>query len=176
MRVVSLCMTTPFFRMLLCLLLLPAAALRADDKPPRNMEATPLIPRRTFFGNPDKSSPQISPDGTKLAFLAAVDGVLNVYVGPIDNPVAARPVTQDRKRGIRSYQWAFDNEHILYIQDKNGDENWHVYASSLKTTDTKDLTPLNEIQARIQEVSHKIPGDVLIAINDRDKAFHDIYR
>jgi dipeptidyl aminopeptidase/acylaminoacyl peptidase len=150
----------------------------ADDKTPvpKDLKSTTLIPRSVLFGNPDRALPQISPDGTKLAFLAEVDGVMNVWVGPIDKPDAARPVTQDKKRGIRQYNWAFDNETILYLQDKGGDENWHVYATDVKTAKTRDLTPIDGVQARIQETSRNFPGEVLLAINDRDDQLHDVYR
>src|SRR5690606_10977329 len=79
----------------------------------------PLLERKLLFGNPDKASPQLSPDGKQLAFLAPVDGVLNVWVGPVDDPGAAKPVTQDKGRGIRSYFWAYTSEDLLYIQDQN---------------------------------------------------------
>ena len=101
------------------LLLVVAVATTQTQAPARaGAEETPLIPREVLFGNPDKASPQISPDGTRLAFLAPVDGVLNVWVGPIDDPDAAKPVTEDKKRGIRGYGWAYDNQHIGYVQDK----------------------------------------------------------
>jgi dipeptidyl aminopeptidase/acylaminoacyl peptidase len=140
------------------------------------MESTPLISRSALFGNPDRASAQISPDGSKLAFLADVDGVLNVWVGPVDNPAAARPVTKDKKRGIRGYAWAYNNRHIGYIQDKDGDENWHIYITDLKTNETQDLTPIDGVQARLQEFSHKFPDEVLVGINDRNPELHDIYR
>lgn len=139
-------------------------------------KGTPLIPRSILFGNPDKAGPQLSPDGKHLAYLAEVNGVMNVWVGPVDKPEAAKAVTEDTKRGIRQYFWAFNNDTILYIQDKGGDENWHVYATNLKDMKTTDLTPMNEIAARIQQVSHKFPDEVLIATNDRDKTLHDIHR
>jgi hypothetical protein len=73
---------------------------------------TPLIPREVLFGNPERASPGISPDGTRIAWLAPVDGVLNVWVGQIgaDN---AKPVTDDTDRGIRDYRWAHDDRHLL---------------------------------------------------------------
>lgn len=135
-----------------------------------------LIPRQILFGNPDKASPQISPDGTKLAFLAAVEGVLNVWVGPADEPAAAKPVTQDTVRGIRHFFWAFTNEHILYLQDKGGDENWRLYSVDLSSNQTTDLTPFDNVQARVEEVSHAFPDDVLVALNDRQPELHDLYR
>lgn len=151
-----------------------SAASRADT--PKSMEDTPLISRDVLFGNPDRASPELSADGKMIAFLADVDGVLNVWVAPAHNPDAARPVTKDTHRGIRSYFWAYDNQHILYIQDKGGDENFHIYATDPKTLDTRDLTPISGVRATFVEVSPKFPGELLVGLNDRNPQYHDVYR
>ncbi|MEE9538001.1 MAG: S9 family peptidase [candidate division NC10 bacterium] len=135
----------------------------------------PLIPREVLFGNPDKASAQLSPNGKKIGHLAPLNGVLNVWVGPADDPAAAKPITKDTGRGIRFYGWAFTSNHILYIQDKDGDENWRLYSVDLNTGETKDLTPIEGVQARVQEVSPKFPDEILVGINDRVPELHDIY-
>jgi dipeptidyl aminopeptidase/acylaminoacyl peptidase len=140
------------------------------------IDETPLIPREVLFGNPDKASPALSPDGASLAFLAPVDGVLNVWVGPADTPTEASPVTRDRDRGIRIYLWAYTSRHILYMQDKDGDENWRVYAVELGSGRTRDLTPFEKVHAQVQEVSPDFPEEVLVGLNDREPQLHDIYR
>ncbi len=142
----------------------------------QNEENQSLIPRDLLFGNPDKITTRISPDGLKMSFLAPVNGVLNVWVGPAAEPEKARPVTNDTYRGIRSYAWAYTNEHILYLQDKDGDENWRIYSVNLSSNETKDLTPFEGVQARVQSVSYKIPQEVIIGLNKRDPKFHDIYK
>ncbi len=151
----------------------PAAAVAAE---PAATAGTALIPRRTLFGNPDKSMARISPDGTRISYLAPLDGVLNVFVAPLDDPAAAKPVTQEKTRRIPAYFWAYDSKHILYVQDIGGDENWHVYAVDLATGTTKDLTPLPKIAAQIDSVSEKFPEEILVGLNDRDPQYHDLYR
>ena len=136
----------------------------------------PLIPRKILFGNPDKAMARLSPDGKQLSYLAPVEGVLNILVGTPDKPDEAKPVTADRKRGIRNYFWAYTNDHILYTQDADGDENWHVYCVNLSSGEIKDLTPLKEVRAEMQEVSEKFPEEVLVGLNDRDPQYHDLYR
>src|SRR5262245_52288816 len=111
----------------------------------------PLIPRSVLFGNPDKASPQISCDGKRLAYLAPDEGVLNVWVRTIGQS-DDQAVTKDRKRGIRRYFWAPNNEQIIYLQDKAGDENWLVYAVDLKTKEEKNLTPYENVRAEILAV------------------------
>jgi len=163
----------------LAALCLPQLALSAAGPGPEPTPAgtkTGLIPRKLLFGNPDKASPQLSPDGKQLSFLAPVEGVLNVWVGPAADPAAAKPVTHDKKRGIRSYFWAYTSQHLLYVQDTDGDEDFHIYRVDLKAGETKDLTPLKKIRAEIKADSHKFPEELLVGLNDRDPKFHDIYR
>ena len=124
-----------------------------------------LIPRKALFGNPDRVSPQLSPDGKKLSFLAPVKGVLNVWVGPAADPDLAKPVTQDTGRGIRVHKWSFNNDYLLFGQDQDGDENWHLYRVDLTSGDIKDLTPFEGVQAQIQETSPKFPDELLVGLN-----------
>jgi dipeptidyl aminopeptidase/acylaminoacyl peptidase len=135
-----------------------------------------LIPRSVLFGNPDKAAARVSPDGTRLSFLAPVNGVLNVWVGPIDDPSKAKPVTDDKKRGIRIYFWAFTNKHIIYLQDKDGDENWHVNVVDLEKGESKDVTPFDAVRAEISGVSHLFPNEILVSLNNRVPELHDVHR
>ncbi|HJR81239.1 MAG TPA: S9 family peptidase [Anaerolineales bacterium] len=140
-----------------------------------SIHEVPLIPRKLLFGNPDRTQARISPDGTKLSYLAPVNGVLNVWVGPVENPDAAKPVTNDTNRGIRFYIWAYTSKHILYIQDKGGDENWRIYGVNLETGAVTDYTPIEKVNARIESLSPRTPDKVVIALNDRDEQYHDLH-
>ncbi len=132
------------------------------------------IPRELLFGNPEKASPKISPDGRRWAYLAPDEGVLNVWTGPEGG--AAKPLTRDRGRGIRNFLWAEDRRSILHIQDKDGDENWHLYQTDLESGATRDLTPLPGVQAQIVGTEPRFPDEILVALNDRDPRAHDVHR
>jgi dipeptidyl aminopeptidase/acylaminoacyl peptidase len=136
---------------------------------------TAVIPRSALFGNPEKTQARISPDGKYISYIAPVNGVLNVWVGPRSDPAAAKAITNDAKRGIRQHFWAFDNKHVLYLQDEGGDENWHVYAVDVATATVKDLTPYKGVQAQVAALSWKKPGVVAIGLNDRVAEWHDLY-
>lgn len=135
----------------------------------------PLVPREVLFGNPERTSPRISPDGHRLAWLAPDDGVLNVWIGDADL-ANARVLTHDRDRGIRSVAWAHDNRHVLYVQDRGGDENWRLHAVDTETGADRDLTPFDEVQARIVALDRRHPDDVLVGLNRDRPELHDVYR
>jgi dipeptidyl aminopeptidase/acylaminoacyl peptidase len=136
----------------------------------------PIIPRKALFGNPDRAFTRISPDGEQISWLAPREGVLNIWIAPREDLDAARPVTSDTGRGIRFYGWAFTNRHILYIQDKDGDENWRLYSVDLDDLSVRDLTPIEGVQAQIKAASPNFPNQVLVGINDRDPQLHDLYK
>ena len=149
-----------------------------DADPPSHdsFAGAPLIPRDVLFGNPDKAQARLSPDGKWLSYLKPVDGVLNVWVGPADDPSSAVAVTQDKNRGIRSHGWAYNSRYIIYSQDVDGNEDFHVYATDVESRETKDLTPIEGVRARLSGASERRPDELLIGINDRDPRLHDVYR
>src|SRR5579859_1738383 len=137
--------------------------------------APALTPRAVLFGNPTKASPRLAPDGTRMAYLAPVDNVLNVWVGPIDGS-NYQPVTHDTDRGIRVYRWAEDNQHILYLQDVGGNENWRLYAVHLDSGTIRDLTPFDNVQAQLIAHDKRFPSALLVGLNKDNPQVHDAYR
>src|SRR6185437_2924487 len=119
--------------------------------------ASTLIPRTALFGNPVKAQARLSPDGQFISFLAPRDGVLNVWHAPFGKLGSAKPITADKKRGIREHLWAQDNRHILFLQDEGGDENWRVYSVDVESGRQVDLTPLEKVHAEIVGLSHQKP-------------------
>ncbi|MFQ6031728.1 MAG: TolB family protein, partial [Candidatus Zixiibacteriota bacterium] len=134
----------------------------------------PLIPREVLLGNPVKTRPQISPDGTRMAYLAPVNDVLNVWVRSI-GAEDDKPVTKDDDRGIRIYFWAADSKHIMYLQDVGGNENFRLYGVNLETEEIRDLTPYEDVQVRIVDWDKHFPNELLIAMNKENPQVHDVY-
>lgn len=147
----------------------------ASPQPPGPGEPV-LIPRALLFGNPVRTGGQISPDGKRVSWLAPVDGVLNVWVAPIERLEGGKPFTHEIKRGLREYHWAPDSDHILYSQDSGGNENFHIRSVSVTTGKDVDLTPVSDkVRAEIQATSRLRPEVVLIGINDRNPELFDLY-
>lgn len=134
-----------------------------------------LIPREVLFGLPEKASPQISPDGSLVAYLAPYKKVLNIWLHD-RRTRTERVLTQDRGRGIFYYAWTPDGRSVLYLQDQEGNENWHLYKIDLAGGDVKDLTPFAGVQARVLDIDKHFPKLILIELNKEDASRHDVYR
>jgi len=140
-----------------------------------------LIPREVLFGNPERVSPRLSPDGTRLAWIAPKDGVLNVWLAPVSPQTGvdwdqAEVVTDDTDRGIRQFAWAHDNKHLLYLQDTGGDENWRLHDVDLSTMQRRDLTPFENVQTQIVAIERDFPTEILVGLNKDNPQLHDVYR
>ena len=145
----------------------------------------PLIDRDVIFGNPEIAAAQISPDGHYIAFLKPWKDTRNIYVKTVDEPFsAARLLTTEAKRPIAGYFWTRDGKYILYVKDNDGDENYNIYAvdpaakpaAGAEAPPSRDLTGLKGVRVEIFEVPKADPDVVYIGLNDRDKAWHDLYK
>lgn len=143
---------------------------------PTSIEDVDLIPRDALFGNPERASVRISPDGQYLSWVAPVDGVLNLWIAPADDLNNARAITRDTGRGIRSYFWSYKPGTLLYLRDSGGDEDFHLYALDLASGESRDLTPFDRTTAQVAGVSRTHPDSILVGMNDRDAQWHDLYR
>ncbi|HLK25642.1 MAG TPA: S9 family peptidase [Caulobacteraceae bacterium] len=138
-------------------------------------DETPLIERRRLFGNPTRAGAQISPDGRWLSWHAPRDEVLNIWVAPVGDPGAAKPVTDERVRPIRAHFWAPDSGQVLFINDQGGDENFKLYGVAPTGGETRTLTPFDKTQARIESMSRLVKDRILLALNNRDPRWHDLH-
>jgi len=142
----------------------------------------PLIDLEKFFGDPEISGAQISPDGRWLSFIKPYRGVRNIWIKALDEPFEkARPMTAD-ERPVVGYFWSRDGRYLLYVQDQKGNENFHVYAvdpgapaGEKGVPPARDLTPLENIRAYIFELPKNRPDEIIVGLNDRDPSYHDVY-
>jgi dipeptidyl aminopeptidase/acylaminoacyl peptidase len=136
-----------------------------------------LIARRVLFDNPDYRSVRISPDGKHLAWLAPLDGVSNLWIAPVAEPQAGRPLTRATDRHLSNYiRWAHTSRHIVFFQERDGDENWRASSVDIETGATVLLTPERGVRALLQELDRKFPDEMLFRYNARDKRFFDLFR
>ncbi|MEK6337063.1 MAG: alpha/beta fold hydrolase [Acidobacteriota bacterium] len=145
----------------------------------------PIIDRELFFGDPEISGAQISPDGKFIAFVKPFKGVRNIWVKRTEAPFdSAKPITADTTRPIPAYFWSEDGKYILFVQDKAGDENYLVYAvnpaeapaAGQDVPAARNLTDVKGVRAGIVHVPRSEPDAIYVGLNDRDKAWHDLYK
>lgn len=157
----------------------------ACQSPAPKVEQPPIIDRELLFDAPEIAGGQISPDGKFISFIKPYKGTQNIWVKKIEEDfTAARPITADTIRPIRSYFWSRDGKYILYSQDKGGDENFNIYAvdpqeapaSGSDIPINRDLTNLKGVRVYIYSIPLTDPDAMYIGLNDRDKAWHDLYK
>ena len=145
----------------------------------------PLIDREIIFGNPEISGAQISPDGKFISFIKPFGDTRNVWVKGIDEPFdKARLLTNETKRPVAGYFWSRDGKYILFVKDNDGDENYNVYAvnpneqpaADAKVPAARNLTEGKKVRAFIQSVPESDPDVIYVGLNDRDAAWHDLYK
>ncbi len=147
--------------------------------------APPLLDRELFFGNPEIAAAQISPDGQYVAFLKPWKDTRNVWVKKTSEPYeAARLVTAETKRPIPNFFWTRDSRALLFVQDKDGDENFNVYAvdpaskpeAGKDAPAARNITDAKGARAFIYSVPKSAPDTIYVGLNDRDAAWHDLYK
>jgi len=153
------------------------AATLPFARPEYSNAAAELISRRALFDNPDYGSVTVSPDGWHLSWLAPVDRVRNLFVARIDDLASARPVTRITDRNIAPfYQWAHTNSHIIFYQDRDGDENWRASSVNIRNNAIVELSPSEGVRSFVTQIDRKFQTDVLLMHNGRDKHYFDLYR
>ncbi len=172
---------------LICGVLLTCVAMAQDKKAahPVPLGPVPLIDRDLIFGNPEIAGAELSPDGKYIAFLKPWRDTRNVWVKGVDEPFsAARLLTTETKRPVAGYFWSRDGKYILYVKDHDGDENFNVYAvdpaakpaAGTEAPASRDLTGLKGVRVELVELPKSDPDIAYIGLNDRDKAWHDLYK
>ncbi len=165
--------------------LLVGGALSGALSQERRTGLPPLIDRELFFGNPEIAAAQISPDGQFIAFLKPWNDTRNIWVKRTEEPfTAARRLTGETKRPIPAFFWSWDSRYILFVKDNDGDENFNVYAVSPSESPppgqeippARNLTDLKGVRAVIYDVPKADPDIIYVGLNDRDPAWHDLYK
>src|SRR5438552_7422483 len=147
------------------------------ESPAPSDSLPPLIPLEALFESPEIQWGGISPDGRWLSYMKPWHGHQNVFVRQVASGVE-RVVTRDSVRSIQSYWWSADGKRILWIQDRAGDENYHLYAASITDTsgNALDLTPFKNVEVEVVSLPATTPNTVIVTMNNRDPALADAYR
>jgi dipeptidyl aminopeptidase/acylaminoacyl peptidase len=137
-------------------------------------DKAPLIPMQDFFRNPEKSSFKISPNGEHIAYMKPWKARMNVFVMDMNTKKEVR-LTSSQERGMYWFAW-LNNNRIGYIKDEGGNENMHFYAVNIDMSNEIDLTPFENVQARIIDDLEDDPNHIIMGLNKRNPQIHDPYR
>lgn len=171
-------LSTVALHTVLCVLIFSGAGLAQNALPP-------IVDREILFGNPEIAGAQISPDGKFIAFRKPYKETMNVWVKGADEPFAsARPLTDEVKRPIPQFFWSRDGKYVLFVKDNAGDENFNVYAVNPAESVVgggqfpvaRNLTEAKKARAVIYRVPKSEPDAIYVGLNDRDPAWHDLYK
>ena len=137
-------------------------------------QSAPLIPLSDFFKNPEKSAFRISPDGKKLAFMQPRKNRMNVFVQEIGKPDQLQ-VTFAEERDIAGYFWKNDNR-LVFLQDKGGNENFHLFAVDADAKNLKELTPFDNVRVDIIDDLADNESEMIVGLNKRNPEIYDAYK
>ncbi|MEZ5307577.1 MAG: S9 family peptidase [Pyrinomonadaceae bacterium] len=147
-------------------------------------EVPELVDREVFFGNPEISGAQISPDGKWITFMKPFEGTRNVWIKARSEKFEdARLLTSETKRPVGGYFWSRDSQWVLFVKDNGGDENFNVFAvnpseakSKTGAPASRNITSGEKVRAMLLAVPRSEPGSIYVGLNDRDPAWHDYYK
>ncbi len=178
-RILSLCSISLLATLAAC-----SSAPKDAANPGGDNAATPLLDRELFFGDPLITGAQLSPDGQYIAFIKPYKDVRNIWVKRTEESFdKAKPITADQ-RPVSNYFWSRDGRYVLYVQDKGGNENFNVYAvdpaagpeAATGVPSARNLTNIEGARALVYSVPRNDPSHILVGLNDRDPAYHDVYK
>lgn len=155
----------PVLRLLVASLILQLVSTSVTAQPRR-------IPLRDFFRNPERTAYELSPSGENYAFLMPYESRLNIFVQS-RNGGDARRLTSETDRDIQGYWWK-GNDRLLFVKDKGGDENYHLFSVSLDGKQT-DLTPFDSVTVQVIDGLIDRDDEILIAMNKRNREVFDVY-
>jgi dipeptidyl aminopeptidase/acylaminoacyl peptidase len=141
---------------------------------PPTSEASDIIPMEDFFRNPEKSAFQLSPSGDLLSFLKPWESRMNIFVQRIGSDEEVR-VTSSTDRDIPAYFWSGEGR-LVYLRDKGGDENYHLFSVNADGTGERELTPFDGVRASIIDRLEERDDEIMIGLNRRDPRLFDVYR
>ena len=132
------------------------------------------IPLENFFKNPEKSSYQISPDGSFYSFMAPYKNRMNIFIQKIGDSSATQ-LTFEEARDIAGYFWP-NNEQIVFLKDEAGDENFHLFGVNIDGSNPIGFTDFDGVRAQIIDDLPDQKDFVVIGLNKRNKQVFDPYR
>ena len=128
-----------------------------------------------YFKTPEAYSFQLSPDGKYIAYMKRrKSGERDLYLKETSTEKETLLKKQDEDL-IRGFYWKSD-DRILYLQDKGGDENYHVYGVDVDGENDSDLTPFEGVKVTIIATLKDDEEHVIVQMNKDNPRQEEPYR
>lgn len=128
-----------------------------------------------YFKKPEQSSFQFSPDGNYFSFRQRDEnGKSHVYVKNTDTDKINLAIEEGEDL-IRGYGWA-NNSRLIYLKDKGGDENYHIYAADIDGKNSMDLTPFDGVKANFSNLLKDQRDFVIVDLNKNNPEIFEPYK
>lgn len=128
-----------------------------------------------YFAKPKASTFRFSPDGKYMSYREKDEnGKRHVFVKNIASGEVKRAI-EEKEELIRGYGW-INNERLVFLKDKGGDENYHVYAVNIDGSDQKDLTPFEGVRADFSELLKEDKDHIIVQMNKNNPQVFEPYK
>ncbi|MCW3789337.1 S9 family peptidase [Plebeiibacterium sediminum] len=119
---------------------------------------------KDYFQKPSKSDFQFSPDGKYLSFRERDEnGKQHVYIQNTETDKITKAIVEGDDL-VRGYGWV-NNNRLIYVKDKGGNENYHLFAVNTDGSNDIELTPFDDVQVNILELLKEQPDEIIIQMN-----------
>ncbi|MFJ7375505.1 prolyl oligopeptidase family serine peptidase [Lysinibacillus capsici] len=139
-----------------------------------NHESVKEISVEDFMKNPGNFGYELSPDGNYITFSSAWENRANVFVKKMNDDSEPVRVSNSKDRDVAGFYWKDNN--LLYVKDKGGDENFHIYSTTFNGSEEKDLTPYPNVTVGILSGLQGVKDEILIMMNKEDATVFDVYK
>ena len=139
-----------------------------------NNEGVKEISVEDFMKSPGNFGYQLSPDGNYITFSSAWENRSNIFVKKMGDDSEPVRVSSSKDRDIAGSFWKDDT--LLYVKDKGGDENFHIYSTTFNGTEEKDLTPYPNVTVGLLSSLQGVKDEILIMMNKEDATVFDVYK
>nr|WP_315060285.1 S9 family peptidase [uncultured Lysinibacillus sp.] len=139
-----------------------------------NHEGVKEISVEDFMKNPGNFGYELSPDGNYITFSSAWENRANVFVKKMNDDSEPVRVSNSKDRDVAGFYWKDNN--LLYVKDKGGDENFHIYSTTFNGSEEKDLTPYPNVTVGILSGLQGVKDEILIMMNKEDATVFDVYK
>lgn len=129
---------------------------------------------KDYFEKPKQSSFKLSPNGTYFSYQEKdAEGKRHVYIKSIETGEVNRAI-EEKEELIRGYGWANDSR-LIYLMDKGGNENYHLYAVNIDGSNSKELTPFEGVRVSILNGLKERPDHIIVSMNKNNPQVFEPY-